>query len=606
MGLKAFRILFALLTVVIFFGFNNCPKVKLQTDPVVVTSNASADERPYGKIIPGFAIRGIECLSCHGHVKGNLFTDFGYGDPFYFGKNVDQWTGTAYRPDNLANLLVEGDIYVPKRVLPYVSNTSNIKSTFLNTARTKSPSIFAKYNGTPNRNYIELKDFVEVMNPRLSSVPLSGTPRGHTGDIFSRDVIQITAPSSQAIKEAISLPTTELLAKTEYKNVFLYRASKLDKIEGLILKSNDYNFEGYARNSFNPDEPLKCYGDFMVDGPIFLNNATIETDIKGCRLYSTGTIFVQGPIKYSGPSKDEANLQLSSARAILMGMKSISRAYKNANTSGLHNFQTSSEEARLVSEIADDVRKIDSQFLDPNKSQDLALNEDAGPYTVVRSGKYKWRGDGVVRGDTSRQGNPFLGFYGDPSNITPTNVYAWLSMWTWMPTSVGPYPDNLGPIVGYLESLDDSTTYKWKPSIVAPEPIRNLEQDPHRDRLQFVLVNSNPPSASQGDYGLLNSPDLGYEDWAKGIAYSNFLNDWTNGALKRKTVEYERVLLNAPKVWSRYYGSFKGMIIAEQVAMGCQDPQDQGQAVTLEFDPIFLNSPILPLFGSKLFNVSDE
>ena len=64
---------------------------------------------------------------------------------------------------------------------------------------------------------------------------------------------------------------------------------------------------------------LVCYGDVVVNGPLLLNQPVIDTDSNGCRIYSTGSVFIRGPIQYLN-ANNNSNLQISSSRAILMGV----------------------------------------------------------------------------------------------------------------------------------------------------------------------------------------------------------------------------------------------------------------------------------------------
>lgn len=76
-----------------------------------------------------------------------------------------------------------------------------------------------------------------------------------------------------------------------------------------------------------------CDGDLLVRGTLFLNQPVIATR-TGCRIYATGPAFLQGAITYKtrDGSADKANLQLVSAKAILLGLgdKSCDATYKDS------------------------------------------------------------------------------------------------------------------------------------------------------------------------------------------------------------------------------------------------------------------------------------
>ncbi len=59
-----------------------------------------------------------------------------------------------------------------------------------------------------------------------------------------------------------------------------------------------------------------------------------------------------------------------------------------------------------------------------------------------------------------------------------------------------------------------------------------------------------------------------------------------------KSIAFERLLLNAPNVQSRYLGNFKGVVISEFALFGLG-------AFKFEFDPVFSQVPVLPLIQEK-------
>ncbi len=61
-----------------------------------------------------------------------------------------------------------------------------------------------------------------------------------------------------------------------------------------------------------------------------------------------------------------------------------------------------------------------------------------------------------------------------------------------------------------------------------------------------------------------------------------------------REVSFERLLLNAPQVQSRYYGAFKGAIIAEYVLMSLSK-------FNFTFDPVFSSNSILPMIEPESY-----
>ncbi|WP_374029207.1 hypothetical protein [Bdellovibrio bacteriovorus] len=66
----------------------------------------------------------------------------------------------------------------------------------------------------------------------------------------------------------------------------------------------------------------------------------------------------------------------------------------------------------------------------------------------------------------------------------------------------------------------------------------------------------------------------------------------------RKTVNFKRLLLNAPIIHSRYYGQFKGIVIADFFLPAVQH-------LEYEYDTTFDSVPVLPLVISNVYNLSD-
>lgn len=70
------------------------------------------------------------------------------------------------------------------------------------------------------------------------------------------------------------------------------------------------------------------------------------------------------------------------------------------------------------------------------------------------------------------------------------------------------------------------------------------------------------------------------------------------GSLERKSVNYNKVLFNAPIVHNRYYGLFKGIIIADFLLPAVE-------SLEYEFDNTFESVPVLPLIFQDIFKLED-
>jgi len=86
---------------------------------------------------------------------------------------------------------------------------------------------------------------------------------------------------------------------------------------------------------------VQCSGkDVVIDGTLLLNNLQIYAEQGGCRMYVTGSVFIEGPITYlsSGAAADPTqNLQISSATSIIMGVGLAGKSYLSGNYGKLND-----------------------------------------------------------------------------------------------------------------------------------------------------------------------------------------------------------------------------------------------------------------------------
>jgi hypothetical protein len=61
-----------------------------------------------------------------------------------------------------------------------------------------------------------------------------------------------------------------------------------------------------------------------------------------------------------------------------------------------------------------------------------------------------------------------------------------------------------------------------------------------------------------------------------------------------RSVGYERIVLNAPVIHSRYQGNVSGTIIAEYAVMSLGE-------FKFKFDPVFLHEPLFPRLSKKIY-----
>jgi len=215
------------------------------------------------RVRPALAIRGANCILCHANVKSNLVTDFGFStndhDNFYFGLD-----------------------------------SSNLGSMYGNRDDNWKTSSFA----------------AQVLVPR-------GTPATPFGQASAADFVSDVANSAEGNDqrpEVNEVKSVYIGAPTE-DDIDRLSPAPLFSIEG-IVDAPQIN-TGYLLYSGN----INCNGSIVVKETLFLNEIRISTGGHGCRIYAKKTVFIQGEIQFMDTvSNPDTNLQITSARAILIGL----------------------------------------------------------------------------------------------------------------------------------------------------------------------------------------------------------------------------------------------------------------------------------------------
>lgn len=456
----------------------------------------------YGDLKPVLAVRNPACIMCHAKIDGDLIVDFGYGEPFFFGQ--DNPTNHPQKQDTYgpfankhfihgANLwktsAVSGNIYVPNATLthpeiiaahnnPLSGNTP--KSQVSVVEFLKNPFTFTDPFNAQNIITSRVIDYTQ--NPDLSV-------KGLRGDFVERRNIWIDAATEEEIRSLFYLPDSRFVAMQI--GAVVYKGSPHHAVSGLAFRQSDQTRQWFVSH----EDVLTCRGDLIIDGVVFFKNLKLKTDNNGCRIYSTGSVFIQGPIEYVG-SGTHQNLQISSARAIIIGMKTVTtRLTMEATThmvGGLRRAWTDDQELAFNLKIIEDRNRVSG------------LTNDAGPFRVM---------------------------YG-PDKTTVIAV------------------------------MDDPDVRQW---VAAPG------------------VPSFPPASECGHVGQTGKSC--YLSWAVGY--------------NRKTVNYKHLLLNAPKVYGRYYGVLEGVVISE-------DPLFAVSKFEFRHDPVMNEVPLLPLVRDRVFQISDD
>jgi hypothetical protein len=267
---------------------------------------------------PTLAVRGINCMLCHAQVNSNVISDFGVGDPqFFVGQQgitpglamTLPWYGNYYGTWQLANQ-INGTVFVPKSTVT--------DSAFLTSINQSAPISLAG-----------------LMNLDLGPNYYGGAPNSGTGSMAS---IVSPAAGSPAVQETTQLyigaPTvSQLLALTKTLPNPIKPWEPIgtgSSIAGIVVQNGTggtYITNPVAAGTVG--STITCHGDIVIQGTVFLNNVTVNTDGNGCRIMATGSVFIQGPVSYTSTSSTQ-NLQISSASAILMGFDVSSLTFRLA------------------------------------------------------------------------------------------------------------------------------------------------------------------------------------------------------------------------------------------------------------------------------------
>jgi hypothetical protein len=257
---------------------------------------------------PALAVRAPACITCHAKIRPSIITDFGYGDRYFFGNRAGggkfgTFDGHVYgdfygsEPDKTGWLTAEigSKIIVPEAGFDFDLASAGAKLSNLYKIPLQAKTL-AQY----------LKDL-----EKQKKAPAT---------VIEKKAVFIGAPAAATLDARFNIaPGSD--AKTKY----LKGDNSTPEIQGIGLSADNVFYTNTGE--------VVCDGDLLIRGTLFLNNATISTK-TGCRIYSTGAVFVQGGITYRnrGKSTDETNLQLVSSQAILLGVgdKSCDPTYKDS------------------------------------------------------------------------------------------------------------------------------------------------------------------------------------------------------------------------------------------------------------------------------------
>lgn len=226
-----------------------------------------------------FAVRNMSCAFCHAKIESNVISDFamkaGQANAAYA---LAQMTFMAQdKRTAAAGQSISGKFIIPAG------------NTYTTAVAAGEPTCDAKDLSVASLAYKEVSLF-----KALDQCVKSHFTWGNQNETFvTRKTVEINPVSSPdtiaGIVEAGKLTT----------NGF-----------ALVGSSTMTGITGTKTNGFKSSASISCEGAVIFDAPLLLENTTISTQ-KGCRIYSTGSIFVFGALNVQGPL-ESAHLQLMS------------------------------------------------------------------------------------------------------------------------------------------------------------------------------------------------------------------------------------------------------------------------------------------------------
>ncbi|MBC7386173.1 MAG: hypothetical protein H7301_08455 [Cryobacterium sp.] len=276
-----------------------CTPVTAFTTPLTQIDAPAADT---GKVLrslqPALAVRATGCLMCHASVKSNMITDFGLGDSYFLDPGASaKADGSYYYNHGFASWqsgTVEKSLIVPKFMMNRTANNRQMNSVDPSSLLTEIP--FA--------DFLQKEVVADLDANRFGSS--MGSMTANVNKVIEKKSIYIGAPTVEEI--------AGLAPNLSGESAFgiAKNAAAGSKISGL---STVGGATPYTTNTGK----LVCNGDIVVRGILFLNAPTLAAGTQSCRIYVTGSVFLQGAVTYEGGASELANLQISSAKAILVG-----------------------------------------------------------------------------------------------------------------------------------------------------------------------------------------------------------------------------------------------------------------------------------------------
>lgn len=309
---------------------------------------------------PAIAIKNTSCILCHSNIKGNIVTNMAFtstqrnfhgaaadGTGDYMEIGGSYWTGISNGSMAYGTSFIEGKIYVPQLIL----NTASRDYARAMVGANKPGNYDS---ATPSSTITTVADYLNAVLP-------------HRTTSYINYLSTFSNPSGSFTKDARVNPRN--ISVRELRNVFIgypspnritsfldslgtFKYYKWDDAVSYELSNFELRFGNYYGNI--PGQVMDCDGDIFVDGPVYLKDLQLRT-LTGCRIYATGTVFIEGP---SGSAKrlgfvfidqqPTSNLQVTSSKGALMGMSVASIAARKGHDAAYYGPLLSSMDADVA------------------------------------------------------------------------------------------------------------------------------------------------------------------------------------------------------------------------------------------------------------------
>lgn len=310
-----------------------------------VAENSSADRRARikGDIISDFGNSTLFAGGTAPFPSYSYAVPFTVGSTFFYGFPVapvsggvrpngfslDSIRSTVASTDPAREGFVRGNLVVPKKNIT--------DSVFLTaTGRTNPISLyyFLSSNYTTDAGVTSSVPLITYLSTNVD-FPVNGVPTlsPWQGKLFERATVTIRTPTVQTINKYLPSSGTGQQLLFQNANAGGITPTGLVAVSGAepYVVNCQANPNENNRGYMNPIDGngqdaclsrpsvVSCYGDIIVKSPLRLVNAVIQTDANGCRIYATGTVFIQGTLQVSTPQASESFIQVSSASAVIIG-----------------------------------------------------------------------------------------------------------------------------------------------------------------------------------------------------------------------------------------------------------------------------------------------